>query len=90
MKAIVLSLMMATLLLPVGVSAQDGLFQRGITGEASSMNGKTSLLGRQNVETTGVINNQTFGQEVPLGSGVILLLAIGVSYIAIKRKEDEK
>lgn len=90
-KAILLSLAMTTmLLLPFGVSAQNGLFQRGINGEASSTNEKTSLLGRQNMGATGIIDNQTFGQEVPLGSGLILLLTAGASYVVLKRKEDEK
>ena len=90
-KALLLSLAMAVALsLPVGVSAQDGLFQRGIIGEANSQNENSSFLGHRSQETTGIINNQTFGQELPIGNGVFLLFVAGVSYAILRRKEDEK
>ena len=86
--------MMVTMLLPLGASAQEGLFQRGVADEAyygyGGMNGKTDLLGHRNVQTTGTIDNQIFGQPVPMGSGVIILLAAGAGYAALKRKEDEQ
>ena len=86
--------MMVTMLLPLGASAQEGLFQRGVADEAyygyGGMNGKTDLLGHRNVQTTGTIDNQIFGQPVPLGSGVLVLLAAGAGYMALKRKEDEQ
>jgi len=40
--------------------------------------------------TEGIINNQTFGQDVPLGSGLVLLMAAGTGYALLKRKEDEQ
>lgn len=86
--------MMVTMLLPLGASAQEGLFQRGVADEAyygyGGMNGKTDLLGHRNVQTTGTIDNQIFGQPVPMGSGVIILLVAGAGYAALKRKEDEQ
>lgn len=94
-KAVALSLVMAAVLsLPVGAMAQEGLFQRGVADEVyygyGGTNGKTELLGHRNVQPTGTINNQIFGQPVPVGSGVLILLAAGAGYAALKRKEDEK
>ena len=92
-KALALSLAMLVAL-PLGALAQEGLFQRGVADEAyygfGGTNGKTELLGQRNVQTTGTIDNQIFGQPVPLGSGVLVLLAAGAGYMALKRKEDEQ
>jgi hypothetical protein len=93
-KAVRLALALTVmLLLPISAFAQDGLFQRGMTDEAYygyASSDKSSLLGNRNVQTSGTINNQIFGQEVPVGSGVILLLAAGAGYAILKRKEDEQ
>ena len=74
--------------------AQDGLFQRGVSDEAyygyGGTNGKRDLFGHRSVGITGTIDNQTFGQPVPMGSGVIILLAASAGYAALKRKEDEQ
>jgi hypothetical protein len=87
-------LMLAALSAPLGASAQEGLFQRGVTDEAyygyGGTNGKTDLLGHRSMGATGTIDNQIFGQPVPIGSGVIILLAAGAGYAALKRKEDEQ
>ena len=84
--------MMSTMLLPLGASAQDGLFNRGVSDEAyygyGGASGK-SFIGNRDA-TTGTINNQIFGQPVPMGSGLVILLAAGAGYAALKRKEDEK
>ena len=92
-KVLVLSLVMLAAL-PIGTFAQDGLFQRGVNDEELYGFGnsieKSGLLGNRNVQTSGTINNQVFGQPVPLGSGAFLLLAAGVGYAILKRKEDEK
>ena len=87
--------MTAMSLLPMGTFAQEGgLFQRGVSDEAyygfGNETEKTELLGHRNVQTMGTINNQTFGQPVPLGSGIALLLAAGAGYAMLKRKEDEQ
>lgn len=91
-KALVLSMAMLAAL-PIGAFAQDGLFHRGLPDDAyygfGDSNEKTGLLGDRSV-TTGTINNQTFGQSVPVGSGVILLLAAGAGYTMLKRKEDKQ
>lgn len=88
-EAFALSLAMATMLsLPVGVSAQNGLFQRGASTE--TMRETEAGMFSQRNEASGVINNQTFGQPVPVGSGIIVLLVAGVGYSVLKRKEDEQ
>ena len=86
--------MAAMSLLPMGTFAQDGLFPHGVTDEVyfgfSGAKENQGLFGLRSVETTGYIDNQTFGQTVPVGSGVILLLAAGAGYAILKRKEDEQ
>ncbi len=94
-KTIMLSMAMALALsIPIGAAAQEGLFQRGTSDESFYGNGSakeaTGMLGNRSVEATGQINNQVFGQPVPLGSGVLLLLSVSAGYAILKRKEDEK
>ena len=95
-KTIMLSMAMAiAMTVPVGAMAQkEGLFQRGTSDESFYGNGSTKeatgMLGNRSVEATGQINNQVFGQPVPLGSGVLLLLSVSAGYAILKRKEDEK
>ncbi len=90
-KALVLLLAMSAT--SIGAFAQDGLFQRGMSDETyygfGGSTEKSGLLGDRSV-ATGTINNQVFGQPAPLGSGVLLLIAAGAGYAAIKRKEDEQ
>lgn len=92
-KVLALSLVMLAAS-PIGAFAQDGLFQRGVSDETyygfGSSTDKSGLLGNRSVQTTGTINNQIFGQPVPLGSGIVLLIAAGAGYAVLKRKEDEK
>jgi len=75
-KTFVLSLAMAGMLLPMAAYAQsDGFFRDGGDYTNRDGNGAYSL------------NNQTFGQEaVPLGSGLIVMLAAGVGYAVMRRK----
>ena len=92
-KVLVLSLAMLAAL-PIGAFAQEGLFQRSMTDETyygfGSYYDNCGLFGNRNATTLGTINNQTFGQPVPIGSGMIILLAAGAGYGILKRKEDEK
>ena len=91
-KVLALSLAMSVAL-PIGAFAQNGLFQRGVNDEAyygfGGSTEKSGLLGDRSV-ATGTINNQIFGQSTPLGSGILILIAAGAGYAALKRKEDEK
>ena len=79
---------------PVGAFAQDGLFQRGVVNEPNNgYVGSTSevgFLGHRNEQATGTIDNQIFGLPVPIGSGLVVLLAVGAGYAILKRKEDEQ
>ena len=50
----------------------------------------SGVFSHRNTQTTGVINNQIFGQSVPVGSGVFILLAASAGYAALKRKEEKK
>ena len=81
------------ILLPLGASAQ-GLFQLGVTEENyndfGSTKKATGLFDYRGVQTTGVIDNQTFGQEVPMGSGIVVLLTASMGYAALKRKEEKQ
>ena len=92
-KVLALSLAMFAAL-PIEAFAQDGLFQRGMTDEAYYDFGGSSdncgLFGNRNATTMGTINNQTFGQPLPRGSGLVILLAAGAGYAAFKRKEEKK
>lgn len=92
-KVLVLSLAMLAAL-PIGAFAQEGLFQRSMTDETyygfGSYYDNCGLFGKRSAITMGTIDNQTFGQSVPLGSGVLLLVAAGAGYAILKRKEDEK
>lgn len=84
--------MAVALSLPIGVAAQ-GLFQRGVTDEIyyglGGAEKTTGMFGNRGVQTTGIIDNQTFGQEVPLGSGIIVILAVGAGYAVLRRKEEK-
>ena len=58
----------------------------------SSSNSGALLRGNYNIsENTGDggITNLGIG-EVPLGSGLVILLGAGLGYVALKKKEDEQ
>ena len=89
MKTLVISLAITGMLLsPLFMTAQterQGLFDMN--------NNKT--LGNRGAGTG--ISNQTFGSsesgtetqtQVPLGSGILILMAAGAGYVALKKKED--
>lgn len=77
---------------PVGATAQ-GLFQRGIADEDyygfGGTEKQTSMFNRSDVQTNGIIDNQTFGQS-PIGSGIVILLAAGAGYATLKRRKEDK
>ena len=81
---------MFALVLPISTWAQGGAFQRGITDESYYTDEPTGLFGNRSVQPTGIIDNQTFGQEVPISSGIIILLAAGAGYAALRRKEERQ
>ena len=101
MKPKVLLAMAVLSLLPVGMSAQEGMFRRGVADEANSGNGNINgLMGRSEGAvggyftgqgfgaTNGNITGQTFG--APLGSGLFFLLTAGIGYSALKSKKTKQ
>lgn len=95
LKAIVLSLVLAAgMLLPAVGYAQEngkwggGLFGRGATEESDWLRG---LFGLEDQAEEGDIENYGIGEQVPLGSGMFIMLAAGLGYWAVnKKKEDEQ
>lgn len=89
LKAIALSLGLAAMLLPANnLAAQDGgLFCRGASADNETVNNRGLI--NINVNTEDGITNGGIG-EVPLGSGLVILLGAGLGYVALKKKEDEQ
>ena len=69
------------------VWAQGGMFQRGAND--NTINERAGLLnGNRDGQTINTnISNQTF--ETPIGNGMIFLVAAGLSYVVLKRKEKQ-
>lgn len=89
LKALVLSLAMAIgMLLPATMNAQtDGFFRGGEDYENRDGGGVYLIDNQQfagNNHGEGNINNQSF--DVPIGSGLIIMLAAGGAYVLKKRK----
>ena len=78
------------------LNAQNGggLFGRGATSsDCAASSSEESLLQREdaiNDNITGGITNGSFGEEVPLGGGIAIMLVAGLGYVALKKKEDEQ
>lgn len=85
MKALVLSLAMALgMLLPMTTNAQsDGFFR----GSMDNYDNRTA--GIDSDEGAG-ISNWGIGEEVPLGSGLLVLAAAGAGYALARRKRNYK
>ena len=86
LKAIMLSVVMATAMLSTtNLNAQyDG--NRGLFGRGD--NAENDNRGYSTLDLT--VNAQDFGQDVPLGGGIAILISMGISYVALKRKENEQ
>ena len=92
LKSIVFSMVLAAgMLLPASGFAQErggGLFGLGDVFESDGW-----FRGALNTEDQDpafdlTVNSQDFGQDAPLGSGIVILLAAGAGYAAFKRKEE--
>ena len=87
-KVLLLTLALsAGLLLPLDMNAQKGgMFARVNKTES------TDNFSMMNRGSTGGydLHNQTFGQEAPLGSGLLILAAAGAGYALKKRKKNNK
>ena len=94
--------MAAGMLLPRTVSAQD-LFSGNpinnqIFGASNSGGIDNQIFGASNAgsidnqtfgaSNEGNITNQTFGNKLPLGSDVLIMVAAGAGYAALKRKKS--
>ena len=104
LKAIVFSLgLVAMILTTTDLNAQDGgVFGRGFTPESEGSDQEESLLRRPKVtyyyadvngessEPTGITINGIGQSNVPLGSGIAILIGAGLGYVALKKKEDEQ
>ena len=83
-----------------GVAISDySLTTGGIFGTTRSIfrtnsdNGNNSGLFRKNVTSIndgGGFTNANFGEEVPIAGGIAVLLAAGLGYVALKKKEDKQ
>ena len=89
-KALALSLMLTMgLMSPLATNAQQyyggnrGLFGRGINIENSNRDGGMEW-------SDGGMTPQDPTQEVPLSSELLILMAAGASFAALKRKEDKQ
>ncbi len=96
LKAIVLSLMLAAgTMLPASVSAQEVVAE---TGGGLLGNGKLFDSDGSFFDTRGLIyeeeeddfTNAAFGDEAPLGSGLVILLGAGLGYVALKKKKEDE
>jgi hypothetical protein len=93
LKAIVLSLMLAAgTMLPASVSAQEVVAETGggLLGNGKLFGFDGMLFGDRDGESELEldITNADFGETVPLGSGLAILIGVGLGYVALKKKED--
>lgn len=85
MKALVLSLAMALgMLLPTTTNAQNDGFFRG------NMDNYENRDAGINSNDGAGISNWGIGEEVPLGSGLLVLVAAGAGYAAMRRKRNKR
>ena len=92
LKAIVLSLGLAAMMLPANAMAQ------GTSKRPGGLFGLNDLFGAEGLFQTRVeedvldlnVETQTFQDPAPLGSGIVILIGAGLGYVALKKKEDEQ
>ena len=92
LKALVLSLGLAALMVPATLNAQ---INRGLLENPYKQDNSHGMMNSRGDRTviddmSITAQNQTFGQAAPLGSGLIVLLGAGLGYVALKKKEDEQ
>jgi len=101
LKTIVFSLALAAMALTANnMNAQNdgrrGLLGRGDSSESLELVGKPLFQidgernGAINDNITVGITNGDFGEEVPLGGGIAIMLVAGLGYVALKKKEDKQ
>ena len=94
LKALVLSLGLAALMVPATMNAQinRGLLQNPYKDESGKNHGmmnSTGSRGEMNIPAENFTNGN-FGETdpAPLGSGIAILMGLGLGYVALKKKED--
>ena len=73
-----------------GFSTETG---GGLFGFGKGFESDSRLFGNRgaiNDNITGGITNGSFGEEVPLGGGIAIMLVAGLGYVALKKKEDKQ
>ena len=80
--------MAALVLLPLHMNAQYDENRFGLQEW-----GQTSLLGKEGTGSREQgegfdITNDGFGNNAPIGSGIVILIGAGLGYVALKKKED--
>ena len=94
LKTLVFSLVLAAMTLTANnLNAQNdgsrGLFGMGASPADNQYgNSEGSMLRQGEPTNINGMTNQTF--ETPLGGGIAILLAAGLGYVALKKKEDEQ
>ena len=91
LKAIVLSLGLAAMMLPANAIAQ------GTAERPGGLFGLNDLFGAEGLFQTRseeqelelIVEIQPF-EKAPLGSGIAILIGAGLGYVALKKKEDEQ
>lgn len=86
-KNIVLcAIVMTMMLLPIAMSGQ-GLFGNDnyFKIDENNYNNRDIYI---NDNVNPGITNQTFGQELPLGSGIAVIVAAGAGYAIMKRRKN--
>lgn len=83
-RFIISAVVLAMMLMPFTMSAQgpfgsDNYFRIN-EGNYSNRDSNPVIYGN--------INNQTFGQDVPVGSGIAVLVAAGAGYAIMKRRKN--
>lgn len=83
-RFIISAIVMTMMILPVAMSAQgpfgsDNYFR--INEDNYSNRDSNPVI-------DGNINNQTFGQPLPLGSGIAVLVAAGAGYAIMKKRKQ--
>lgn len=85
---------MPILVMAVGLLLSTSLFaqeqnnrQGGLFGyENTTENTERGLMNRSTI--SGGLDNQAFGQNVPIGNGLLVLFGAAVGYAIIKKRED--
>ena len=83
-----LSFMLVFGAFPTFAQNNGGLFGKGPVGNDDSHGRRGMLDVSIPGNDEGGITNSGIGEEVPLGGGIAILLAAGLGYAALKKKED--